>query len=97
MWRTSLGIGVVFPLSLLYLRFKLEEPEEFAKESMKKATPYKLVIGFYGFRLFCVSLIWFLYNVSTWNSKSKTKKKNASLTFAISSLSTPLVSTLLPS
>lgn len=63
MWRTSLGIGVIFPCALLYLRFKLKEPEEFAKESMRKATPYRLVLGFYGFRLFCVSLIWFLYNV----------------------------------
>ncbi|KAI9904078.1 hypothetical protein N3K66_000607 [Trichothecium roseum] len=66
MWRTSLGIGVIFPLSLLYLRFKLEEPEEFSKESMKKETPYKLVLGFYGGRLFCVSLIWFLYNFSVY-------------------------------
>ena len=62
-WRTSLGIGAVFPLVLLYLRFKLKEPEEYAKEAMRKQTPYKLVFKFYGFRLFCVSLIWFLYNV----------------------------------
>ncbi|KFH43148.1 metabolite transport protein -like protein [Hapsidospora chrysogenum ATCC 11550] len=66
MWRTSLGIGVIFPCALLYLRFKLKEPEEFAKESMRKATPYRLVLGFYGFRLFCVSLIWFLYNFSVY-------------------------------
>lgn len=63
MWRTSLGIGAIFPLVLLYLRFKLEEPEEYAKEAMKRKTPYMLVLKFYGFRLFCVSLIWFLYNV----------------------------------
>lgn len=91
MWRTSLGVGVVFPLVLLYLRFKLKEPEEFAKESMKKATPYKLVIGFYGFRLFCVSLIWFLYNV-----RAELTPHHAS-TNKPSSLSMPLASTLLPS
>ena len=64
-WRTSLGIGVVFPSILLVLRFFLQEPEEFQKHSMKYAKPpYRLVLRFYGFRLFIVSLIWFIYDVS---------------------------------
>lgn len=63
MWRAALGVGVIFPLVLLYLRFKLEEPEDFTKNSMRQNTPYLLVFKFYGFRLFCVSLVWFLYNV----------------------------------
>lgn len=62
-WRTSLGIGLVFPLVLFYLRLRLEEPEEFQKENMKKTTPYWLVLKFYWARLLCVSLIWFMYNV----------------------------------
>ncbi|OAA74218.1 MFS phospholipid transporter Git1 [Cordyceps fumosorosea ARSEF 2679] len=66
MWRTSLGVGVIFPLVLLYLRFKLEEPEDFSKNSMRQNTPYLLVFRFYGFRLFCVSLVWFLYNFSVY-------------------------------
>ncbi|KAM7202469.1 Major facilitator superfamily domain containing protein [Rhypophila sp. PSN 637] len=62
-WRTSLGIGVVFPICLLVMRFFLEEPEEFQRQSMKYAkTPYKLVLRFYGFRLFIVSLVWFIYD-----------------------------------
>ncbi|KAM4067056.1 major facilitator superfamily protein [Hirsutella rhossiliensis] len=65
-WRTSLGIGVVFPLLLLLMRMRLKEPEEFAKESMRRQTPYMLVLRFYWFRLFCVSLIWFLYDFSTY-------------------------------
>ncbi|KAK7218339.1 hypothetical protein V2G26_006342 [Clonostachys chloroleuca] len=65
-WRTSLGIGAVFPIVLLVLRFRLKEPEEYKKESMKKETPYRLVFQFYGFRLFCISLIWFLYNFSSY-------------------------------
>ncbi|CCC09880.1 unnamed protein product [Sordaria macrospora k-hell] len=53
-WRTSLGIGVVFP------------PR--ARNSMKHArTPYKLVLKFYGFRLFIVSLIWFIYDFSAYS------------------------------
>jgi hypothetical protein len=30
-WRLSLGLGVVPPLLLLYLRIKLQEPEEFKR------------------------------------------------------------------
>lgn len=64
-WRTSLGIGVVFPLVLFVLRLRLKEPEEFSRNSMKRArTPYLLVLKFYGFRLLIVSLIWFIYDVS---------------------------------
>lgn len=63
-WRTSLGIGVVFPLILFVLRLRLKEPEEFSKNSMRRKTPYLLILRFYGFRLLAVSIIWFLYDVS---------------------------------
>lgn len=44
-WRICLGLGVIPPLSLLYLRLKLSEPEEFQRESMKHTrTPWWLVI-----------------------------------------------------
>ncbi|TVY14084.1 Glycerophosphocholine permease GIT4 [Lachnellula arida] len=33
-WRLSLGLGVVPPLLLLYLRIKLKEPEEFKRETI---------------------------------------------------------------
>lgn len=49
-WRISLGFGVIPPLSLLYLRFKLQEPEEFNRERMHKY-PYWLIIKFYWRRL----------------------------------------------
>ena len=35
-WRVCLGLGVIPPLSLLYLRIKLQEPEEFNRERMHK-------------------------------------------------------------
>ncbi|KAG5979514.1 hypothetical protein E4U55_005090 [Claviceps digitariae] len=65
-WRTSLGIGVIFPLILFVLRLRLKEPEEFTKESMRQNTPYLLVLRFYWLRLLCVSLIWFLYDFSAY-------------------------------
>ncbi|KAH8171883.1 sugar transporter domain-containing protein [Sarocladium implicatum] len=65
-WRVSLGIGVAFPLVLLVLRFRLKEPEGFARNSMKRKTPYSLVLKYYWWRLLCVSIIWFLYDFSTY-------------------------------
>jgi hypothetical protein len=42
-WRIALGLGVIPPLSLVYLRFKLKEPEEFSRERMRRF-PYALII-----------------------------------------------------
>lgn len=63
MWRASLGVGILFPAILFVLRLRLKEPEEFTKESMKRATPYTLVLRYYWFRLTLVSIIWFIYDV----------------------------------
>ena len=64
-WRVALGLGVIPPLSLLWLRIKLKEPEEFNRETMKNTrTPWSLVFKFYWFRLSIVSLIWFIYDFS---------------------------------
>ncbi|KAJ4328965.1 glycerophosphoinositol permease [Fusarium piperis] len=65
-WRTSLGIGVAFPLVLFVMRLGLKEPEEFTQYSMRHQTPYWLVLRYYWFRLLCVSLVWFLYNFSSY-------------------------------
>jgi MFS family permease len=67
-WRVSLGIGIIPPLSLLYLRLKLQEPEAFKRESLAKAkTPWLLVFKFYWFRLSIVSVIWFIYDFSAYS------------------------------
>ena len=60
-WRLSLGLGIVPPLSLLYLRIKLQEPESFNRENFRKVrTPYWLALKFYGPRLLLVCGIWFM-------------------------------------
>lgn len=67
-WRLSLGLGVIPPFSLLYLRIKLKEPEEFNRESMKNTKfPWWLIVRFYWFRLAVVSLIWFIYDFSAYS------------------------------
>ncbi|KAL4945416.1 hypothetical protein BDV06DRAFT_36406 [Aspergillus oleicola] len=65
-WRLALGLGVIPPLSLLYLRLKLNEPEEFNREKMHKF-PVWLIIKFYWKRLAIVSLIWFVYDFSAYS------------------------------
>lgn len=42
-WRVALGLGVIPPLSLIYLRLKLREPEEFDRERMH-VFPVKLIL-----------------------------------------------------
>ena len=67
-WRVGLGLGAIPPLSLLWLRIKLKEPEEFNRETMKHVrTPWSLVLKFYGPRLFVVSAIWFIYDFSSYS------------------------------
>ena len=61
-WRLSLGLGCVPPLSLLYLRFKLKEPEAYARNNFKKKMPYWLAMKYYGPRLILVCVIWFIYD-----------------------------------
>lgn len=67
-WRVCLGIGIIPPLSLLYLRLKLQEPEAFKRESLAKAkTPYLLIARYYWIRLSIVSIIWFIYDFSAYS------------------------------
>ncbi|KAH8427714.1 putative MFS phospholipid transporter (Git1) [Aspergillus melleus] len=65
-WRIALGLGVIPPLSLFYLRLKLNEPEQFDKERMHKF-PIWLIVKFYWKRLTVVSLIWFIYDFSAYS------------------------------
>lgn len=54
-WRLSLGLGIIPPLSLLYLRLKLQEPEATKRESFRHGgTPYWLALKLYGPRLLLV-------------------------------------------
>jgi MFS family permease len=65
-WRIVLGLGVIPPLSLLYLRIKLKEPEAFQRENFRKKTPYWLALKFYGPRLAVVCVVWFIYDFLTY-------------------------------
>src|SRR5271169_6194778 len=67
-WRISLGLGVIPPLSVFYFRLKMKEGDRYAKDSMRHVKiPYWLVIKKYWTRLVPVSIIWFLYDFSAYS------------------------------
>lgn len=66
-WRLSLGLGAIPPLSLLYLRLKLKEPESYSRNNFNHGkTPYWLAIKYYWPRLLLVMAIWFIYDFLTY-------------------------------
>lgn len=67
-WRISLGIGIIWPLCMIFFRAKLQEPEAFKRETMRSTrTPWWLVIRLYWFRLATVCIIWFVYDFSAYS------------------------------
>jgi MFS family permease len=67
-WRLTLGLGAIPPISLFILRTKFKDNEQFKKNNMKRArVPYWLVLKFYGPRLIVVALIWFMYDFSSYS------------------------------
>lgn len=67
-WRLTLGLGAIPPLSLLWLRLKFEDNDQFKENNMKNVrTPYWLALKYYFPRLIVVSLIWFIYDFSAYS------------------------------
>ncbi|KAI5949101.1 GIT3 [Candida theae] len=71
LWRVAIGLGVVPPLILFFIRLKMKDSETFEKLNMKHVRyrdyPWWLIIKFYWYRLTIVSLIWFIYDFSTYS------------------------------
>ncbi|KAH3660075.1 hypothetical protein OGAPHI_007280 [Ogataea philodendri] len=66
-WRITLGLGAIPPLSLFLLRLKFKEGEQFRKTNFKHVkVPWGLVFKYYWFRLFIVMLIWWIYDFSAY-------------------------------
>ncbi|ODQ48737.1 hypothetical protein PICMEDRAFT_14266 [Pichia membranifaciens NRRL Y-2026] len=66
-WRITLGIGAIPPISLFILRLFFKEGKQFQKLNLKNATiPFFLIIKYYWFRLLIVSIIWWIYDFSAY-------------------------------
>ncbi|KAK0524891.1 glycerophosphoinositol permease [Tilletia horrida] len=62
-WRLSLGLGAIPPLTLLYFRTKMEEPIHYRKSSIKfSQMPWWLIVKRYWVRLAAISVAWFVYD-----------------------------------
>ncbi|KAI5949102.1 hypothetical protein KGF57_004932 [Candida theae] len=71
LWRISIGLGVIPPLILFFIRLKMSNSTNFTKLNMKRVAykdyPLWLIFKFYWFRLSIVSLIWFIYDFSVYS------------------------------
>ncbi|KAF2769141.1 MFS phospholipid transporter-like protein [Teratosphaeria nubilosa] len=64
-WRTCMGIGVIFPLSVFYLRMKMLNSKLYRRGAIKRRVPYPLVIKYYWRSLIGTCGAWFLYDFVT--------------------------------
>lgn len=66
-WRITLGIGAIPPLSLFILRLYFDEGKQFQKLNFKHAKlPILLTLKYYWLRLTIVSIIWWIYDFSAY-------------------------------
>ncbi|KAG5358077.1 putative metabolite transport protein [Yarrowia sp. B02] len=61
-WRTCMGIGCIWPLSVFYFRLKMAQPRLYTKSAIKKAVPYWLILKFYWRTIIGTAGTWFIYD-----------------------------------
>lgn len=61
-WRTCMGIGCIWPLSVFYFRLKMAQPRLYTKSAIKKRVPYLLVLKYYWKTIIGTAGTWFLYD-----------------------------------
>ncbi|KAI0975963.1 putative glycerophosphoinositol permease [Xylaria arbuscula] len=64
-WRVCFGIGVIWPLSVFYFRWKMLNSKLYRRGAIKKRVPYKLIIRYYWKTLIGTCGAWFLYDFVT--------------------------------
>ncbi|AWU74024.1 uncharacterized protein C5L36_0A06180 [Pichia kudriavzevii] len=66
-WRVTIGIGAIPPISLFIMRMFYQEGNQFQKLNFKHTrVPVLLTIKYYWFRLLIVSIIWWVYDFSAY-------------------------------
>ncbi|KAI1434102.1 putative metabolite transport protein [Xylaria sp. CBS 124048] len=64
-WRVCFGIGVIWPLSVFYFRWKMLNSKLYRRGAIKKRVPYKLIIRYYWKTMIGTCGAWFLYDFVT--------------------------------
>lgn len=67
-WRLTLGLGAIPPLTVFFFRMGMHEPEHYRKNAIKKNVPYWLIFKRYWVRLLAVCLAWFAYDYVSYPS-----------------------------
>ena len=65
-WRISIGLGAIPPISLFFLRLQYKESKKFQETRFNHGLPYIRIIKFYWLRTSVIALIWFLYDFSSY-------------------------------
>lgn len=68
-WRLTLALGAIPPISLFFMRRKMKNSDAYEKLNMKTVShfPFWLVVKFYWFRLALACIIWFIYDFSVYS------------------------------
>ncbi|KAI9275823.1 major facilitator superfamily domain-containing protein [Phascolomyces articulosus] len=61
-WRLSLGLGIIPPLSVLYFRLKMADSKRYQQGALQKQVPYWLIFKKYWSRILITSGLWFAYD-----------------------------------
>ncbi|CAN6674626.1 glycerophosphoinositol transporter 1 [Trichomonascus vanleenenianus] len=64
-WRVCFGIGIIWPLSVFYFRFRMATSKMYHKGAMRKKVPYLLTLKYYWPRLIGTCGAWFFYDFIT--------------------------------
>ncbi|KAI8063464.1 putative metabolite transport protein [Gongronella butleri] len=66
-WRLSLGLGLILPVTVFYFRLKMLNSNAYAKEALTKKIPYWIILKHYWPKLLITGGIWFLYDFITYS------------------------------
>ncbi|KAI2629478.1 metabolite transport protein GIT1 [Xylaria nigripes] len=61
-WRVCFGIGVIWPLSVFYFRWKMVSSKLYKRGAIKKRVPYKLILKYYWKTLIGTCGSWFIFD-----------------------------------
>ena len=66
-WRITLGLGAVPPLTLFIMRMFFTEGKQFKKLKFNSSQiPFMLILKYYWFRLLICSIIWWIYDFTAY-------------------------------
>ncbi|KAI1437452.1 major facilitator superfamily domain-containing protein [Xylaria sp. CBS 124048] len=100
-WRICFALGVIWPLSVFYFRWKMLNSKLYRRGAIKRDVPYKLILKYYWRTLIGTCGTWFLFDFIAFPNgvfsgliiasvvKTKTVEKTLEWSLLLSALSLP--------